>query len=319
MAGDHRYYHVSPRIWEKPWSEDARYLALYLLSCRHRTLEGLFKLSKAYIADDLGWTAERLAQPFADLVADDFIRYDEQAKVVMIVKALEYQAPQNPNQVKAAIRKLDDIPETPLLADLLDAAQSLAQRSGKQFHEQFAQAVWQRIANTPTSYSYSNSNSEGAARVPAREGSPASPPSDGADAPTPDPEEAPDVLVESVHAAMATAGIAPSDRTWRQRARRAVAALTDGGRQVVAEAAAWALRQEGRERAIQVDRLSACRFGLVVDAYRAVNAGAPPRASPNGRIPRTIANRQLLMDTYGWPPDVVDRIIAEEAQRLEGG
>ena len=52
------YWRVTPAFWgdEKVagWNDDTRLLALYLLTCEHRTLEGLFRLPKGYImADDL--------------------------------------------------------------------------------------------------------------------------------------------------------------------------------------------------------------------------------------------------------------------------
>ena len=50
MADDFRYHKVSPRFWadEKVlrWNDDAKMLALYLLTCPHRTTEGLFRLPK---------------------------------------------------------------------------------------------------------------------------------------------------------------------------------------------------------------------------------------------------------------------------------
>lgn len=125
------YWRVSPAFWgdEKVtgWSDDAKVLALYLLTCEHRTVEGLFRLPKGYIIEDLGWDAERLGKPFGELLRDGFIEYDEKARMCLIVNALEYQSPENPNQVKAAIRFLADLPESVLFARLLERAERLCQ------------------------------------------------------------------------------------------------------------------------------------------------------------------------------------------------
>jgi hypothetical protein len=72
------YYRVSPRIWRhREWSDETKLLACYLLTCKHRTIEGLYLLPQHYITGDLKWSPERLAEPFAQLLSDDFIRYDE--------------------------------------------------------------------------------------------------------------------------------------------------------------------------------------------------------------------------------------------------
>ena len=109
------YFRVSPAIWRaRTWTDDMRLLACYLLTSPHRTLEGLFILPKGYICADLRWSAERLAEPFAGLTADGFIAYDEAAEVCLIVKALKYQRPENPNMDKAAIRRLVTVPASSL-------------------------------------------------------------------------------------------------------------------------------------------------------------------------------------------------------------
>lgn len=117
------YGRVSSRIWLQPWSDDAKLLAVYLLTCHHRTLEGLFRLPKGYMVEDLGWTAERLRVALDELIDDDFCSYDAAVSVVFIHKALAYQAPENPNQERHALAALARLPETALLDRLVDAAE----------------------------------------------------------------------------------------------------------------------------------------------------------------------------------------------------
>lgn len=116
------YYRVSPKVWRQKWSEDGRVLALYLLTSPHRLTEGLFVLPKGYICADLKWSPERLAEPFAELLEDGFIKYDESDEVCLIVGALEYQAPANENVGKAAVRRLKGVPTTWLDDHFLDSA-----------------------------------------------------------------------------------------------------------------------------------------------------------------------------------------------------
>lgn len=127
MAADPpRYLRVAPRFWSDPavkaWGDDARLLALYLLTCPHRTTEGLFYLPRLYAAADLGWGAERLSGAWSVLRRDGFLEDDDATDVVLIPKALAYQAPANGNQAKGAIAHLKALQPTPLLARLYEEA-----------------------------------------------------------------------------------------------------------------------------------------------------------------------------------------------------
>lgn len=112
-----RYNRVSPKIWsdaaQAGLSDNAKVL-LYLLSCSHRTTEGLFKLHKPYIEADLCWTRRRLSGPFAELETNDFIMYDKNVSVILLKDALLTQRPENENQRIYSLRKLEELPATPL-------------------------------------------------------------------------------------------------------------------------------------------------------------------------------------------------------------
>lgn len=139
------YFRVSPAIWRaRTWTDDMRLLACYLLTSPHRTLEGLFILPKGYICADLRWSPERLAEPFAGLTADGFIAYDEAAEVCLIVKAMKYQRPENPNMDKAAIRRLVTVPASSLdglfHASAEQYAPRLAERLAERLPERFGKS-----------------------------------------------------------------------------------------------------------------------------------------------------------------------------------
>jgi len=152
------YWRVSPAFWtdEKTveWNQDTRYLALYILTCPHRTLEGLFRLSKGYILDDLGWDAERLREPFQILLSDGFIEYDGRARLCLIVNALAYQAPDNSNHAKAAVKQLATLPKSGLFARLLQLAdihsKPLADALRKGLPERFGDGNANPPTPTPT-------------------------------------------------------------------------------------------------------------------------------------------------------------------------
>lgn len=142
---DARYYRLSPKFWSDPmvlrWDDDTRLLALYLLTCPHRTTEGLFRLPRMYAMADLGWTSERFAKGFDRLRGDGFIEWDPDAEVVLIVKALQWQSPDNPNQVKSAVRALAMVPETPLKGRFVRLAERYCERLVEGLPEGFGEGI----------------------------------------------------------------------------------------------------------------------------------------------------------------------------------
>lgn len=88
-------------------------------------------------------------------------------------------------------------------------------------------------------------------------------------------------VASAIYDAMAAAGSRPSDADWFARACAQAGKLTPEARGMVADAASWALSQPGKAGEILLRDLSACRFGALVDQYRASrNGSAQARASP---------------------------------------
>jgi hypothetical protein len=148
------YWRMSPRFWTDPiirrGSDERRLLAAYLLTCQHRNVMGLYWLPKAYICADLGWDVERLAKPFGELLSAHFIAYDEDAEVVLIRNALKYQAPENDNQVTAALRHIEDLPSTFLASDFRRLAERFCERLAKALPEGFGEPMPDPTAPTTT-------------------------------------------------------------------------------------------------------------------------------------------------------------------------
>lgn len=110
------YYRVSPKFW--PWARrrgltDAQTeLALYLLTCEHRNLEGLYRLPKLYISADLNWAPKKVDENLAAVLATGFALYDEDAEMLLIPKALKHQAPTTEKQIAGAIAQIERIPRS---------------------------------------------------------------------------------------------------------------------------------------------------------------------------------------------------------------
>lgn len=93
-------------------TDDGKMLALYLLSCPHNNIIGAFRLPTAYACDDLGWDGERFRNAFRTLEQAGFAIFCRQSKWVCIVKFLDWNPPENPNQKKAAEKALAALPDT---------------------------------------------------------------------------------------------------------------------------------------------------------------------------------------------------------------
>ena len=91
-------------------SDDGKLLALYLMTCSHNTIAGVFRLPDGYVAEDIGWEQARVQQGFAELLAKGFANRCETTKWVWVVKHLEWNKPENPNQRKSAAKIAQSVP-----------------------------------------------------------------------------------------------------------------------------------------------------------------------------------------------------------------
>lgn len=92
-------------------SDDAKLLALYLMTCSHNTIAGVFRLPDGYMSEDLGWQQERVSKGFDEQSRNGFAERCPDTKWVWIRKHLEWNPPENPNQWKAAAKVWNTIPD----------------------------------------------------------------------------------------------------------------------------------------------------------------------------------------------------------------
>lgn len=108
------YGKVHTAFWSsdtlKALSDDARFLALYLLTCSHGNMAGVFRLPMGYATEDTGWVVERLDNGFRTLSESGFIARDERSGWVWVRKYLEWNRPDNPNQWKAVDKLVAQVP-----------------------------------------------------------------------------------------------------------------------------------------------------------------------------------------------------------------
>ena len=123
------YSKIQKRIWNSRTfhhlSEDAKFLWFYILTCPHSNMLGLYVLKPGYVHEDLGWSNQRFSKSFNELLniqlsngCQGLIKYDSDNNLILIKNFLEHNPLQNPNQVTAAIKKIRDLPISPLFKDL---------------------------------------------------------------------------------------------------------------------------------------------------------------------------------------------------------
>lgn len=90
-------------------SEDARSLALYLMTCPHGNMLGCFRVSDAYASDDLQWDIERVSKGFGELYRNGFAYRCDRTFWVVIHKHLKWNKLDNENVGKAAAKLFDSL------------------------------------------------------------------------------------------------------------------------------------------------------------------------------------------------------------------
>jgi len=118
------YTRVESRFWQdekmRLVSSDARHLMLYLLTSPHRNILGMYFLPIPYACFDLGWDEHRFGKGLSELLGKGCIKYDEENHVVLVINFLKHNPLENQNQVKSAVDKLEQLPQTPLIKDLYE-------------------------------------------------------------------------------------------------------------------------------------------------------------------------------------------------------
>lgn len=109
------YGRVYSQFWAsqdiRDLTDDGRLLALYLMTCVHGHLAGVFFIPFGYVCEDMQWGSERVAKGFSELSAKGFATHCARTNWAWVCKYLAWNYPENPNQVKAARKMASNLPE----------------------------------------------------------------------------------------------------------------------------------------------------------------------------------------------------------------
>lgn len=120
------YSKVSPQFWYgktgkalKAKGSEAVIVALYLMTCQHANMLGLYHLNVAYIAPDTGLSSEGALKGLQGACEAGFCRFDEASEVVWVIEMAAYQVGERlepkDNQCKGIQRQYDALPDNPFL------------------------------------------------------------------------------------------------------------------------------------------------------------------------------------------------------------
>jgi hypothetical protein len=128
---------------------------LYLLTCPHGNMVGVFVLKSGYVQEDLEWTSQRFNKAFNELTSNPttngckgLVEYDEKTKVIWIKNFLEHNPLINPNQVTSAIKKIEGIPYSELFEHVKLFVESLGKSLYERLGKRFAKPVTVTVAVT---------------------------------------------------------------------------------------------------------------------------------------------------------------------------
>jgi hypothetical protein len=99
-------------------SDDAKMLALYLLTGPHRNMLGCMRAPNGYIMEDLKWSSKRLSDAIAMLCECHFIARDDDGWTI-ILNQLKHDPIKVPNHARAAIAIADTVPPESSIFQLL--------------------------------------------------------------------------------------------------------------------------------------------------------------------------------------------------------
>jgi len=145
-------------------SDDAKMLWLYILTCPHGNLLGFFVLKPGYVCEDLKWLPERFSKPFKELLTvplsnsqeKGLISFDQKTNLLLIKNYLEHNPLANPNQIKAALNKLEELPFSPLFREFKQLLERFNKPLYKPLIEWLDKRLGKPVTVTETETEYNN-------------------------------------------------------------------------------------------------------------------------------------------------------------------
>jgi hypothetical protein len=136
-----KYRPIDLRLWNDrkflSLTQDGRMLWLFLLTAPCTLpIPGVIVAGEAALAEQLGWTTERLRERLRELFQRE-LAISTEGRVVWLRNALKYQPPANPNMIKGWAKTWDDVPECALKIEIWEALRIACKTWSKLFEKGF--------------------------------------------------------------------------------------------------------------------------------------------------------------------------------------
>lgn len=149
-AGGGRYRRVRSRLWaEAPFAgltEGEKLVALYLLTGPQTTATGLYRLSVASAAEDLGCSMRAFQRRLDAVVRALKWQYDAVVRVLWLPEWLDENSPANPNVVRAWRSCFDEIPDCALKRKAWAAVRAVLAPRGESFLKPFPELLGEPLS-----------------------------------------------------------------------------------------------------------------------------------------------------------------------------
>ena len=116
-----KYGAVSPRFWigstgkKLRGDPSAQLLALYLVSCPHSTMSGIFHIPILYMAHETGIAYAEVADALERLIRLEFCEYDYETETVLVIRMAAFQVAETlksgDKRIKGLINEISQVPD----------------------------------------------------------------------------------------------------------------------------------------------------------------------------------------------------------------
>lgn len=138
------YRKIDTRVWNdakfRALSNNGKLVFFFLLTHPGMTAIGAMRGSVPGLAAELGWTPKAFSEAFSEALSKGMARHDESACVVWLPNFIRYNAPENPNVLKAWGKALDLLPECAMTTDAIQSVKAFAEGLSKAFREALPEA-----------------------------------------------------------------------------------------------------------------------------------------------------------------------------------
>lgn len=147
-----KYRKIDPNIWNderfNQLSDDGKLAFFFLLTHPHMTSIGAMRGTLSGLSIELGWTPERLCESLSLTLTERMVVYNKKASLIWLPNSLKYNAPDNPNVVKAWAKILKNLPECDEKYELYQLIKELLKGFSKGFSKAFAESFAKGYGNT---------------------------------------------------------------------------------------------------------------------------------------------------------------------------